>query len=147
MSFIKTAYDISRKQVFFCNASDPLTKVAEILYSNNVGSILVKDKEDVKGIITVNDMLKQISRKRDTETTRAREIMSSPVVTANKNLEIDELVEKFNKHKVSRMVLTDDKERIVGVVRDIAVFKYMTFFKYEKDARNMFSKDYLHKLY
>lgn len=147
MTMIKTAYDISRKQVFFCSAKDPITKVAELLYTNNVGSVLVKEKETVRGIITVNDMLKQIAWKRNPAETLARDIMSSPVVMANKDMEIDELVEKFNKHRVSRMVLVDEKENIVGVVRDIAVFKYMTFFKYDKEARKMFAKDYLHKLY
>jgi hypothetical protein len=45
------------------------------------------------------------------------------------------------------MVLEDTKGNIVGVVRDIAVFKYMTFYKYDREVRKRFARDYLHKLY
>jgi len=147
MSFVKKAYDISRKEVFFCRPSQPLTEVAEILHSNRIGSVLVKEGDTLKGIITVNDLLRQMSKKKDPEKTLAKDVMSSPVVTASKDLEIDELVDEFNKHKVTRMVLVDEKKKVVGVVRDIAVYKYLTFFKYDIEAKAMFARDYLHKLY
>lgn len=145
MAFVKKAYDISRKKVYFCSASDSLSKIARIMYKNNIGSILVKENANL-GIITTNDLLRQMSKNRDSKKITAKNIMSFPVITASKDLEIDELVDKFNRHKVSRMVLLD-KNKIVGVVRDIAVYKYMTFFKYDHQARNMFARDYLHKLY
>ena len=145
MAFVKTAYDISRKKVYFCSASDLLPDIARTMYTQNIGSILVKEGNELKGIITVNDLLRQMNKK-NTYEKKARDIMSSPVVTASKDLEIDELVDKFNKYKVSRMVLLDGN-KIVGVVRDIAVYKYMTFFKYDREARAMFARDYLHKLY
>ena len=46
--------------------------------------------------------------------------MSSPVITVSKDLEIDELVDAFNKYKVSRIVLVDNKKKVVGIVRDSA---------------------------
>jgi predicted transcriptional regulator len=147
MGFVKTAYDIARKQVFFCDAGQPLVEVAESMHRNNIGSILVKKGEELAGIITVNDFLRLVSSKRNPYNKKARDIMSSPVITADKDLEIDQLVEVFNKKKVSRMVLTDSKGKIVGVVRDIAVYKYYTFFKYDAEAKKRFARDYLHKLY
>ncbi|NTV23096.1 MAG: CBS domain-containing protein [Nanoarchaeota archaeon] len=147
VSIVKTAYDIARKQVFFCRSNEPIKEIARKLHVNNIGSILVKKDGDVAGIITVNDLLRQMSRNTDVEKTLAEDIMSSPVVSVDKDLEIDELVEQFNKQRVSRMVLKDKKGEIVGVVRDIAVYKYLAFMKYDKEARKMFDKDYLHKLY
>ena len=73
--------------------------------------------------------------------------MSSPIITANKDLEINRLVDEFNKHKVSRMVLINKENKVVGIVRDIAVYKYMTFYKYDREVRKRFARDYLHKLY
>ena len=84
---------------------------------------------------------------KNAEITKAKEVMSSPVITAQWDLEVDNLVDLFNKHKVSRMVLLDNQKKIVGVVRDIAVFKYMTFYKYDEDVRKRFAKDYLRQLY
>ena len=147
MGFIKKAYDIARKKVFFCQPKQPLTEIAKILYGNNIGSILVRDDKKIVGIITVNDMMRHIARNKDSRQTVAKDIMSSPVVTAAMDLEIDELVDEFNKYKVSRMVLIDKKGYAVGVVRDIAVYKYFSFFKFDEEAKNRFAKEYLHKLY
>lgn len=147
MTFVKTAIDIARKQVFYCDANDSISEVARLLHNKNIGSILVKDGETLKGLITVNDMLRQLEKNADSKNLKAKHIMSSPVITAAKNMEIDELVDKFNKHKVSRMVLIDTDKKIAGVVRDIAVYKYMTFYKYDREAKKMFVKNYLRELY
>lgn len=147
MAFIKKAYDISRKKVFFCETGDPLTKIAKTMHMNNVGSVIVKEGDLIKGIITVNGLLRQMSKNKDAGKTTSKDVMSSPVITANKDLEIDKLVDEFNKHNVSRMVLINDKNKVVGIVRDIAVFKYMTFYKYDREVRKRFAKDYSQRLY
>jgi predicted transcriptional regulator len=147
MVFIKTASDISRKKVFFCDVSTPLTKVADMMHINNIGSVIVNEGDVVKGITTVNGLLKHMSKNRTAADTRVDQIMSSPVITANKDLEIDKLVDEFNKHKVSRMVLVDNKNKVVGIVRDIAVYKYMTFCKYDKEAKKRFANDYYNRSY
>ena len=147
MTFIKRAYDIARKQVYFCNAGDSLARVATLMHTHNIGSILVKKDTEVAGIITVNGMLRHMAKNKDSINTQAKDIMSSPVVTASYDIEMDELVDLFNKHKVSRMVLTDEKKNIVGVVRDIAVYKYMTFYKFDKEAKELFSSEYFNKLF
>ena len=147
MSFVKTAFDIARKKVYFCEVSDNIAEVAKKLHTNNIGSIIVKDDDLIKGIITVNDLLRQMEKNRDPYKTKAQDVMSSPVIMVNKDMEIDELVDVFNQHQVSRMVLRDDKNKVVGVVRDIAVYKYMTFYKFDKDARKRFATDYLRELY
>ena len=147
MAFVKKAYDISRKKVFFCSTNDPISKVAEKMHINNIGSILVKEGDLLNGIITVNGLLRQMAKNVDSAKIKAKDIMSSPVITASKDLEIDEIVDVFNKHKVSRMVLVDDSKKIVGVVRDIAVYKCMTVFKYDKEVKTRFDSNYLHRLY
>ena len=45
------------------------------------------------------------------------------------------------------MVLTNKKGDVVGVVRDIAVYKYFTFFKFDAEVKKMFAEDYIHSLY
>jgi predicted transcriptional regulator len=147
MSYVKTAYDIARKTVFFCLPDEKIKEIARQMHTNNIGSILVCSGKGVDGIITVNDMLRQVARNVDSDKVLAKDIMSSPVRKVNKDLEIDELVEEFNRHKVSRMVLVDDKDNVVGVVRDIAVYKYFTFFKYDDQVRQKFASEYLRKLY
>ncbi len=147
LGFVKRAYDISRKKVYFCEHNDKLADVAWKMHTNNIGSIIVRKNDKPVGIITVNELLRQMSSNQDPVKTNASQIMSSPIITASQNLEIDELVDAFNKHKVSRMVLTNDRSDIVAIVRDIAVFKYMTFYKYDRDVKKRWAQSYMNKLY
>ena len=147
MPFVKKAYDISRKKVFFCKPEESLSNVARKMYMNNIGSIIVRKDNAAKGIITINDLLKQVAKNSNQEKITAKDIMSSPVVTLSKDLDVDRLVDEFNKHNVSRMVLTNNNRQIVGVVRDIAVYKYMSFYKYDKEVKKRFAVDYLRPLY
>ena len=147
MPYTKTAYDISRKKVFFCNMSDSLSFVAKKMFMNNIGSILVESDDKTIGIITVNDMLRQISKNSDQEEILAKDIMSTPVIMVNKDIDIDNLVDLFNTHKVSRMILLDKSKKVVAVVRDIAVHKCITYNKYHEEVKNRFAKDYMRQLY
>lgn len=147
MVFVKKAHDLARKKVFFCNEKDSLSYVARKMYKNNIGSIIVKKNEVIKGIITVNDLLREVAKNSNQEETTAKDIMSSPVICVSKDLEIDELVDAFNKHKVSRMVLTNKKDDVVGIVRDIAVYKCMTLFKYDNEVKKRFRQDSFRRFY
>jgi arabinose-5-phosphate isomerase len=147
MVIVKKAHDICRKQVFFCNTTDSLAKVAYKMHNNNIGSILVRKDNEIRGIITVNDMMRTMSKHKSAKETLAKDIMSSPVISTSKDMEIDDLVEKFNQSKVSRMVLLDKNKKIAGVVRDIAVYKCMTFHKYNKEAKQRFQQNYMRPLY
>ena len=64
MSFIKKAYDISRKKVFFCDNDGSLVKIAEKMHINNIVSVIVKEGELIKGIITVIGLLRQMGKRR-----------------------------------------------------------------------------------
>ena len=147
MTFVKKAYDIARKKVFFCEANETLSNVARRFYTNNIGSIIVKDGEQIKGIITVNDLLRQYPNREHPKMLFAKNIMSRPVVTANKDTDLEELAEMFDEQGVSRLILLDDKKKVVGVVRDIALYKCLKFHRYDKKTRDVFGRNYFNKLY
>jgi len=147
MAYTKRAYDLSRKEVFFCDAKKSISHVAEILHTNNIGSVIITDKDVIKGIITVNDLLRQGAKNANFETVLAKEVMSSPVVTASRRLDVEEVVDVFNEHGVSRLVLVDSNDKPVGVLRDIAVYKYLATCKFEREAKKRFSPDYARPLY
>lgn len=142
----KTAYDISRKKVYFCSDKDLVPKVADTFQKNNIGSILVNNKYGkTVGIVTVGDILRLISKKPDFAETKAGEIMSSPIVSVHKDTPIDKLVNDFEKGKATRLVLTKDTGEYVGVVRDIAAFKYIAFVAFDKEAKERFGRTFFNR--
>ncbi|MBN1502010.1 CBS domain-containing protein [Candidatus Woesearchaeota archaeon] len=144
----KTAYDIARKNIFFCSEEDFLPAVADRMQKYNIGSIIVKSKHGkTTGIVTTGDILRFISRNRDIHEVTARQIMSSPVITVHKDISIPELIKCFKELQTTRLVLTKDNGDYVGVVRDIAAYKYISFVKFDKEAKERFGTSYFNRLY
>ena len=144
----KKAYDIARKKVFFCFANDTVPKVADFMQKNNIGSVMIKNKMGkVMGIITVGDILREVAKRTNLSKTEAGSVMSSPVISIHKDTSLDELIRKFKEKNVTRMLLVNDAGEYVGVVRDIAAYKYLSFVKFDQEAKKRFGASYFNKLY
>ncbi len=145
---MKTALSLARKELFYCGERDWVVEIADILQRNNVGSILVRDSSNkVIGVVTVGDILRLITRKKDIQKVPAKEIMSSPVISASKDIDLKELVRLFREKKVTRMLLTDGDGKYVGVVRDVAVYRQMAFERFDEEAKERFGEAYFNPLH
>ena len=143
----RRAYDIARKKVFYCKDTDTVPKIAKLLETLYINSIIVKDKTSKKiGMITVGDILKLIAKKREVHELTAIDLMSE-IVTLNRNVSIDKLSDKFNETKVSRIVLIDKAGRFVGIVRNSSAYKYLAYSKFDKEAQKRFDRLWRRRLY
>jgi len=88
---------------------------AEMMGKAHVGALLVKRQKENVGIITERDIMSKIIAVRgDLEKTKAKEIMSTPVVTVDKDMDAEDAVKTMVKSKVRRLLITD-KGKIVGI--------------------------------
>lgn len=126
----KTAFDIARKQIFFCDKTDRIPIIANLFHEHNISSVLVKDNENIIGIVTINTILRHVSSNNIKK--NAFEIMSSPVVTLSSSASIEEAIDTLNKNKISRLVLTNSQGRAVGVVKNEIVQKCNLMQRYNK---------------
>ena len=82
----------------------------------NAGSLLVKDRGDIVGIVTERDYLRRVTLEGRTETdTAVREIMSSPLVVATPATTIDECMAMMTDRRVRHIPVVDGGE-VVGLV-------------------------------
>ena len=96
---------------------------AEMMGKAHVGALLVKRKEENIGIITERDIMSKIIAVRgDLENTKAKEIMSTPVVTVDKDMDAEDALKTMVKTKVRRLLITD-KGKIVGIFTTSDVIK------------------------
>ena len=110
-----TVDEIARHNLITCNPEDSLLDVAKLMLKHNVGSVLVNEKGKIVGIITKNDLLRQIVAGKNLEKTRAGEVMSHPVASCNKTDTIEEALKKFQNY--SRLAVKDENGNIVGIVK------------------------------
>ena len=112
------------------------------MHTKNIGSVLVKDGSKVIGIITVNNLLRQMSTSKDPQNMKASKVMSSPVITIPRQTNIDDLMNHFNEHEVSRMVLVNNNGEPVGIVKDTIVRKYNAICRYNEQANRRLETSY-----
>ncbi len=96
---------------------------AEMMGKAHVGALLVKRKNENIGIVTERDIMsKVIAVRGNLEKTRAREIMSTPVVTVDKEMDAEDALKTMAKSKVRRLLITE-KGKIVGIFTTSDVIK------------------------
>ncbi len=88
---------------------------AEIMGKAHVGALLVKSGFQDVGIVTERDIMSKIIAVRgNLERTKVKEIMSTPIVTVDKDVDAEDAVKTMVKSKVRRLFITD-RGKIVGI--------------------------------
>ena len=111
-----TVSSIMRSKPVVCDAISNLRKISQKIIDEDVGSVLIKQEEEMKGIITEKDLLRAVLKNKDFETTQASEVMSSPLDCCSAEDSLEKCMELFEKTKRSRLVVKREG-KIVGVMR------------------------------
>ena len=92
-----------------------IVDIAHILAKENVGAIVILEKEKVVGILSERDIVQGFTQKKSVRNTKAQELMTKNVFTcALEDNNEDLLTLMVNKHFRHLPVL--DKNKLVGVV-------------------------------
>lgn len=123
-----TASSIMRTKLVTCNATERLKNVAKKMYDEKVGSVLIKQKGEITGIIIDRDILKAIVKGKDFSSTTAAEIMSSPLDCCEADDSIEKCKKLFNETTHSRLVVRKGK-KVVGVLLRKFVERFLSVSK------------------
>jgi len=96
---------------------DSVEKVAKLMMTTDVGSIIVTDvKGNPVGIVTEKDIVKRVAAENLLPSNvEAGEVMSYPVLTINPEADIKEAAESMREHKIRRLVVME-KGKMVGII-------------------------------
>ncbi len=123
-----TASSIMRTKLVTCNATERLKNVAKKMYDEKVGSVLIKQKGEITGIIIDRDILKAIVKGKDFSSTTAAEIMSSPLDCCDADDSIEKCKKLFDETTHSRLVVRKGK-KVVGVLLRKFVERFLSVSK------------------
>lgn len=107
---------IMLSKVITCDSNCNLRKVAQKIIDEDAGSVIIKQEEEIAGIITEKDLLRAVLRHKDFETTQAREVMSSPLDCCEVEDSLEKCMETFEKTNRTRLVVKREG-KVVGVMR------------------------------
>jgi len=88
---------------------DSISTVMDLMTKENVGSVVVLEKDHPVGIITEKDVLQRVVRPgKDLELTLVKDAMSKPLVTIEAERSIADALETMLKHNIRRLIITRD---------------------------------------
>jgi CBS domain-containing protein len=108
-----------------CAAPDtPLSQVAELMDSQDIGAIPIVDGDRLVGMITDRDIVvRAVAKAKDPRGMTSREISSGKLVTVGPDQDLSDALHLMAENQVRRLPVVDDENRLVGVVSqaDIAL--------------------------
>lgn len=104
-----------KRRVVTVDEEASVAKTVDMMQKNEVGSVVVTRKRKAVGIVTERDIIKLVNRHRGTRGVKAKDIMSTPMIAAEPNVEILEAVEFMVKKKIKKLPVVEG-EKLVGIV-------------------------------
>lgn len=112
--------EVMTKNPVCCLPDDYVVKAADSMKRLDIGSIpIVETLESGKlvGILTDRDLaLKVVAEKRDFETTKVKEVMTSKVVSCHMDDDVQKAMDAMAENQLRRLPVVDSGNRIVGII-------------------------------
>jgi CBS domain-containing protein len=116
---MKKCDEVMTKNPVCCRPDDMVVKVAQMMQSENIGSIPVIENEQTQkliGIVTDRDLaLKIVAEGRDVKSTKVEEVMTREVVTCRTGDDLQMALDVMAEHQLRRIPIVDD-DKIVGII-------------------------------
>jgi CBS domain-containing protein len=90
-------------------------EIAEMMRERNVGSVVLIEQDRPVGFLTDRDLTVSVLADGRDLGDHAADHASSPVITANAEMQVEEAAELMVRHGVRRLVIVDG-ERLIGIL-------------------------------
>ncbi len=107
--------DIMAKTLISVNPATTALHIAKMMEQGGIGAILVKENENLVGIVTDRDFATKIAANNLPFDTPVQKIMSSPLVTINYDQSISAAAEIMTSKKIRKLAVSDNG-KIVGLI-------------------------------
>ena len=104
------------REVITADENTSVTKISEDMEATGIGSVVITSEGKPVGIVTDRDMaIKVILNDRETSEIKAKEIMSSPLLTIEPEASVEHACELLAKNEIRRMSVMENDE-LVGII-------------------------------
>ncbi len=118
-----TIGQIMTRELSVISKATTIREAAGQMHEQLIGSLLVKEGENYSGIITEADIVRAVAQQVDVAITTVDEVMSSPILTVEKNLSPHYARDVMGGKRIRHLAVTD-AGIIVGIIsaRDLLAY-------------------------
>ena len=117
---MKKCNEVMTKNPVCCLPDDMVAKVAQLMQSENIGSIPVIENEQTQklvGIVTDRDLaLKIVATGHDAKSTKVEAVMTRQVVTCRAEDDLQKALDAMAEHQLRRIPVVDNDNKILGII-------------------------------
>ncbi len=121
--------DYMSSPILSVDVESSVQEAAQYMEANHVGSVLVRKYEEYIGLMTETDLTRKVlGGKLNPETTLVSDVMTSPILTMDRYLPVDQANEFMHKNKIRHLAVTEE-DKIVGMlsVKDLVGYFAKSF--------------------
>ncbi|MEM2124622.1 MAG: CBS domain-containing protein [Methanolinea sp.] len=115
--------EVMRRNPTTIGYAGTVARAAMLMCRDEVGSCIVLGPDNLPvGIVTEEDInCKVVAKDLKPGSVLARDVMSTPLITINEDKSVGDAAHMMIKHRVRRLPVVDDENRVIGIVtvRDI----------------------------
>ena len=117
---MKKCNEVMTKNSVCCLPNDSVAKAAELMKSENIGSIPVIENEQSQklvGIVTDRDLaLTIVAGALDAKATTVETVMTHKVVTCQADDDLQQALDAMAQHQLRRIPVVNNDHKIVGII-------------------------------
>ena len=109
--------DIMTRNFIHVSADTNLRECAKTMIKKRVGSLIIKENDTLKGILTEKDIIWAVVKKskKDLKDIKAKDLMRRKVITIKPGADITDAMTKFRKKKIRRLPVVQNK-KLIGIL-------------------------------
>jgi nucleotide-binding universal stress UspA family protein/CBS domain-containing protein len=109
--------DVMTRVVELVDPEATVEAVASVMATHGIGFVPVSQADRVVGVLTDRDIAVRVTAKvLDPRTTRARDVMTSSVVSCFDDQQVEDAARLMEREQVHRLVVVNRNDRLVGIV-------------------------------
>jgi len=118
-----TVRDFMSQPAIFIDPEATVAHAATLMRRRNIHSLVVALEDSRHGIVTTTDIRdKLVAADRDPQATSVREIMTTPLATAQPDWSLQECSLRMKDLRVHHLAVTDQSGMIMGMISAIDIF-------------------------
>jgi PAS domain S-box-containing protein len=131
----KNVAEIMNKDVAIIEKRVKVSDAAKVMAERDISCIIVKEEEEVIGVITERDLLNRVvSQQNDARELSVERVMSSPVVTIPSSFSVFSASRALEEMNIRRLVIMDGK-KLCGIVTQTDIFRAIKM-KFQEEEDN-----------